>query len=231
MITVINGDIITSNGSMLYEYTAEERAQSLEQLGIADEIVMLEARELERAIKYIRPKRLVLGTEMRGVRELERALEELIRNGGEAIYHSGNTHYSGTNLLGKSETSIKTRQRYKYIETCEKLGINEKLLIETIERWSESRIVVVGDIILDQYAACEAIGMSAEAPVVVVRELAEENYIGAAAIVAAHIRELGPKVDLISVIGDDEAGVKITSELEKRNINHKLIVDKSSQLQ
>ena len=53
---------------------------------------------------------------------------------------------------------------------------------------------MLGDTIVDQYAACEAIGMSAEAPVVVVKELANRNFIGAAAVVAAHIRALEPNV-------------------------------------
>ena len=35
----------------------------------------------------------------------------------------------------------------------------------------KTNLLVVGDTILDQYAGCEAIGMSAEAPVLVVREL------------------------------------------------------------
>ena len=49
----------------------------------------------------------------------------------------------------------------------------------------KTRLIVLGDTIVDQYAACEAIGMSAEAPVVVVRELKRRNFIGGAAVVAA----------------------------------------------
>ena len=45
-----------------------------------------------------------------------------------------------------------------------------------MESWSNSRLLVLGDTIVDQYAACEAIGMSAEAPVVDVREPARKIY-------------------------------------------------------
>ena len=48
--------------------------------------------------------------------------------------------------------------------------------------------------------------MSAEAPVVVVKELKNKDFCGGAAIVASHIRNLGSKCKLISVVGDDKYG-------------------------
>ena len=62
-----------------------------------------------------------------------------------------------------------------------------------MEAWKEARLLVLGDTIVDQYAACEAIGMSAEAPVIVVKELQNKNFIGGAAVVASHINSLGAK--------------------------------------
>ena len=44
---------------------------------------------------------------------------------------------------------------------------------------------MIGDTIIDQYVACDALGMSAEAPVVVVRELDTGEYAGGAAVVDA----------------------------------------------
>ena len=69
---------------------------------------------------------------------------------------------------------------------------------------SKARIAVIGDTIVDQFSACEALGMSAEAPVIVVKELENKNFIGAAAIVASHVRSFGASCDLISVVGKDK---------------------------
>ena len=82
-----------------------------------------------------------------------------------------------------------------------------------MQSWKDTRLIVLGDLIVDQYATCEAIGMSAEAPVVVVRELAKRNFIGAAAVVAAHIKALGANVDLVSVVGKDS-----TAELASKSL-------------
>ena len=89
------------------------------------------------------------------------------------------------------------------------------------------KIIVIGDTIVDQYAACEALGMSAEAPVVVVKELDAKNFIGGAGIVASHIKALGADCHFISVVGKDDMSDTVKNELKNRNITHTLIRDKS----
>ena len=69
--------------------------------------------------------------------------------------------------------------------------------------------------------------LSAEAPVVVVRELAKRNFIGAAAVVAAHIKALGANVDLVSVVGKDSTAELAKQELTARGIGHALVSDSS----
>ena len=62
--------------------------------------------------------------------------------------------------------------------------------------------------------------MSAEAPVVVVRELEKKNFIGGAAIVASHIKALGAQCDLVSVVGEDHTSELVKKELEKQQIGN-----------
>ena len=93
--------------------------------------------------------------------------------------------------------------------------------------WQNSRLVVLGDTIVDQYAACEALGMSAEAPVVVVKELEQKNFIGGAAIVASHICALGAKCDFVSVVGNDSVADLVKERLLEQGIGNSLVTDKS----
>ena len=101
-------------------------------------------------------------------------------------------------------------------------------LLDAISSWSDTRLIVLGDTIVDQYAACEAIGMSAEAPVVVVRELEHKNFIGGAAVVAAHICALGAKCDFISVVGADSTADLVRDELIAQGIGDGLSIDSDS---
>ena len=71
---------------------------------------------------------------------------------------------------------------------------------------SRTRVLVVGDVMLDRYWFGEVERISPEAPVPVVRIARNEERPGGAANVARNAASLGAEVTLISVVGDDEAG-------------------------
>jgi rfaE bifunctional protein kinase chain/domain len=108
-----------------------------------------------------------------------------------------------------------------------RLGIRAQDIRNNLEQWSNVRLVVIGDTIVDQYVACEAVGMSAEAPVVVIKEKEERRFVGAAAIVASHIRALGAHVDLVSVVGCDLEGDNVRETLKERGIGDYICTDQS----
>ena len=82
----------------------------------------------------------------------------------------------------------------------------------------ESRILVVGDIILDRYWFGEVSRISPEAPVPVVRVQRREERLGGAANVARNAATLGASVGLLGVVGQDEAGDVIAQQLENLQV-------------
>lgn len=217
----------TSNQPKPYLFTKLERGEALSLLGIADVIVLLNADELSKAIKIIKPNMLVLGTELQGLASLDYPLSVLKDQGGSVQFHAGEVSYASTELLTSSEKDLRQKRRLQFASACRRQGLNRGDLLTSMQAWSQTRLIVLGDTIVDQYAGCEAIGMSAEAPVVVVRELAKHNFIGAAAVVAAHIKALGAQVDLISVVGDDSTANLVQRELQAQGIGDFLTRDPS----
>lgn len=69
-----------------------------------------------------------------------------------------------------------------------------------------TRVLVVGDVMLDRYWSGHALRISPEAPVPVVGVDAVEDRPGGAANVALNLAALGVDVTLMGVVGDDEAG-------------------------
>jgi rfaE bifunctional protein kinase chain/domain len=210
-----------------YPFRQGERAEALGLLGLADAILLLKADELEDAIRSLRPSILVLGTELEGLEKLKEPLAVLKSQGGSVQFHAGEVSYANADLLNNSERDLRQRRRDQFKEACRRQGLRRRDLLASMEAWCETRLIVLGDTVVDQYAACEAIGMSAEAPVVVVRELARRNFIGAAAIVAAHIRALGADCDLVSVVGNDNTADLVQQELKFQGIGDGLIRDPS----
>lgn len=87
-------------------------------------------------------------------------------------------------------------------------------------------ILVVGDLMLDQYIRGSVSRISPEAPVPVVKVGAESFIPGGAGNVANNLAALGARVAVIGVIGDDEAGRRLAAEFGEKGIDASgLIVD------
>ena len=84
-----------------------------------------------------------------------------------------------------------------------------------LQKISNKRVIVIGDIMLDHYLSGSVNRMSPEAPVPVVSHEAESYRLGGAANVALNLEGLGFKTVLISTIGDDEPGLKLRKEAEE----------------
>ena len=79
-----------------------------------------------------------------------------------------------------------------------------------------ARVLLVGDLVLDEYVYGLSDRISREAPVVVVRETRRERVLGGAANVAAGLRAYGANCTVVGVVGDDEAGAELVGRLRDR---------------
>jgi D-beta-D-heptose 7-phosphate kinase/D-beta-D-heptose 1-phosphate adenosyltransferase len=93
---------------------------------------------------------------------------------------------------------------------------DSKRLIGYIDKFPSTRILVVGDIVLDHYIWGKVSRISPEAPVPVVNVTQENMLLGGAANVANNIQALGGMVSVCGVIGQDEAGRQLLHLLHTR---------------
>ena len=92
---------------------------------------------------------------------------------------------------------------------------------------SKARLLVVGDVMLDRYWFGEVSRISPEAPVPVVKVERTEERPGGAANVARNATALGARATLLSVVGDDEAGVRLRELVEAEKVVACLLRDPS----
>lgn len=99
-----------------------------------------------------------------------------------------------------------------------------KRLNKIISNFKKTNILVVGDLILDEFVWGKSNRISPEAPVPVVKA-EKSNFIpGGACNVANNITSLGAKATLAGVVGKDNLADTLFSELRKRKIGTKGIV-------
>ena len=94
-----------------------------------------------------------------------------------------------------------------------------KNLKNIIRKFNQANILVVGDLILDEYIWGSIERISPEAPVPVLWAKKRTFVPGGTANVANNISSLGGKVTLLGVIGSDANSKILLSELKKRKIN------------
>lgn len=227
VIALIGDSKITKKNN--FRFKQSERAESLELLKITDYIVCLEENELDKLIEELEPSVLVLGKEFETSKDenILKAMNFQIKSKKTILFHAGEVNYASTELLLGSENELLKRRKDKFISALNRQNISKEKLLKSIDTWGTSNLIVLGDTIIDQYAACEAIGLSAEAPVLVVKELAKKDFIGGAAIVASHINALGANCDLISVVGKDETSKIAKTLCQKLHIKSHFITDSS----
>ncbi len=104
-----------------------------------------------------------------------------------------------------------------------------KAMYEAIDLFQSGRVIVVGDIMLDQYQWGSVERISPEAPVPVVSIDKTTCLLGGAGNVARNIKALGGTPWLLSVCGQDSNGQQLRDILEKQEIESCLLTDNQRQ--
>jgi D-beta-D-heptose 7-phosphate kinase/D-beta-D-heptose 1-phosphate adenosyltransferase len=92
--------------------------------------------------------------------------------------------------------------------------------LQLIEKFPQTRLLVIGDIMMDEYIWGEVHRISPEAPVPIVEVQSESLRLGGAANVANNIWSLGGKVLLCGVVGDDFMGERLGELLKTIGIRN-----------
>ena len=94
-----------------------------------------------------------------------------------------------------------------------------------LEQFAKTRLLVVGDVMLDRYWFGDTHRISPEAPVPVVQVGKVDERLGGAANVARNVAALGGHATILGVIGDDEPGQRVTQLLTASGVDSQLEVD------
>ncbi len=98
-------------------------------------------------------------------------------------------------------------------------------ILENIPNFSNAKILVVGDVMIDKYWFGAADRISPEAPVPVVKIANEERRLGGAGNVALNFSSIGCNVTLLGLVGNDEGSKFINDQLLFHKINNQLVID------
>lgn len=220
------GDILVvglfADGSSETLLHYEDRRIALEALEAVSEVVKLDPDELTYCLSVMRPHVVVKGKEHESLSNPERFIVESY--GGHLFFSSGEQSFSSRDLIRHEVVSNlrKTTAPTSYLASH---AISKSSTVSRIRQFSGMRVLVVGDLILDEYIYCDPLGMSQEDPTIVVTPLETREFIGAAGIVAGHLAGLGAEVNFVSIVGDDVAATEAKERISKMKVNAHFVYD------
>jgi D-glycero-beta-D-manno-heptose-7-phosphate kinase len=89
---------------------------------------------------------------------------------------------------------------------------------ELLRRFASKRILVIGDLMLDEFVWGRVSRISPEAPVPVVEVIRESYYPGGAANVARNVREFTPSISVMGLVGEDIHAARLRQLLTQNGI-------------
>lgn len=105
------------------------------------------------------------------------------------------------------------------------IGMGKEKLLNIINKFNKKRVIVIGDIMLDEYLIGDIKGKSPEAPVLLLKIKDRKYYPGGAGNAAVNLASLGAKVYLVGLKGKDAEGSILDSLFRINKVNVDGILD------
>lgn len=179
----------------------------------------------EKFIECLKPDIVVKGSEHEDRYNSEQAAVDSY--GGKLLFSSGETRFSSIDLLRRELQEVIFSTIKKPVDYLKRHSITVEKLINIANRFSDLSVLVLGDLIIDEYVTCDPLGISREETTIVVTPIKKDLFLGGAGIVAAHAKSLGANVSYFSVVGDDETAVFAEQMLQRYGVESYLIKDAS----
>lgn len=200
------------------------RLEALSHLKIVDYAFII-PHEIEACLELLKPAVVVKGKEYEERYNREREVVESY--GGRLVFSSGEVRFSSMDLLQNELFELNLATIIKPHDYLRRHNIKINKLINIIRSFSNLKIVVVGDIIIDEYVACDPLGMSQEDPTIVVAPVRQDIFLGGAGIVSAHAKGLGANVSFFSVVGMDDVAEISRKKLSEHGVEAYLFTDET----
>ena len=230
LVVSVTADKYVNKGPNRPAFNQENRLKALAALKIIDYLVLNKFSTAVPVIRELKPNIYCKGKDYKFSKdditgEIKNEINELKKSGGKVICTSG-VVFSSSKLINRfgSVHSVKQKTIIKKIK--KKYSFFE--IKKMIENFNKLKVLVIGETIIDQYVFCSALGKSGKEPMLVLKDIKTEEYLGGAAAISKHLSSFCKKITLLSMLGEKKEFLKeIKSNLPK-NVNFDYINKKNS---
>ena len=230
LIVTITPSEYVNKGPSRPAFNDKLRLEALAALGVVDYVVLNTTPTATPLIKKIKPNFYCKGPDYKNLKndltgEIKNESKAVKKIGGK-IYFTKDVTFSSGNLINKYLNVYSENQKNIISKIKKKYNfIKIKNLIDNLKK---IKVLVIGEIIIDKYVFCEALGKSGKEPMLVLRNLNTEEYLGGSAAIARHTSDFCTNVALYGMMGDQDQYTEKVKKLLPKNINFKYLKKRNS---
>ncbi|ABD08499.1 Cytidyltransferase-related [Rhodopseudomonas palustris HaA2] len=200
------------------------RLEGVHAIGFVDHAFLLRDRP-EDVVAALKPAVVVKGKEHEGADNPEKPV--LDSYGGRLLFSSGEVAFSSLDLIRREFREFNPSSIFKPLDYPRRHRFDVADLKTVLAKFPTLKVLVIGDLIVDEYIACDPLGMSQEDPTIVVTPVLRELFVGGAGIVAGHAAGMGCKVSLLTVGGKDAMADLARERLASYDVDATILTDES----
>jgi len=222
----VTSDEYIKKGPMRPIHKNNERIKFLQSLKFIDHVFLANGESGVDSINLVKPDFYFKGGDYKNnkldkTKKIFKEIHAVKKNKGKIIY-TNEKHMSSSKIINEFNLALNEKQS-KFISQIKKENTYDDI-IKSLNGLKNTKVLIIGDLILDKYIFGDVMGKSGKEPHMVFNQYKEEVYLGGSGIIANHLSEFVDKITLISDFGRDN---KIKKFL-KKNISHvRLNLDKN----
>ncbi len=203
LIVTITPDKFVDKGPHRPAFSQELRLEALASLEIVDYCALNEWPTAEKTLRTLRPDVYVKGGEFKNPEDdpaEKMALEvEVAREVGAEVAYTEDIVFSSSNLINRFFSHL-PEENQDYLNLFKNRYTIDSVF-NILDKMASTRVLVVGDIIIDEYQYCQPLGKSSKDPILAVQFESLERFAGGSIAIANHLSPLASQVKLVAALG------------------------------
>lgn len=220
LVVTLTPDRYVNKGPHRPAFPETLRAEAVAALDFVDYVAVNHWPTAVPTIELLKPHFYVKGSDYKkaaedvtgGIMAEEAAIQKV---GGELVFTDEIT-FSSSKLINQHFSSF-SKEVTDYLSDFSK-RYSAGDVNNYIHGSKSLKVLCVGDTIIDEYQYCEAIGKSSKEPMLALKRLSTEKFVGGVLAVANHVASFCDQVGLMTLLGSEHSQENFIRESLKENI-------------
>lgn len=222
LIVSITADKFIKKGPGRPIFDQVQRMEALSAIKYIDYIFLNDSATAINSINLVKPNYYFKGIDYKKdsldlTNKIKIEREIVKKNKGVTII-TNTKKFSSSNLINKSFKVLNDEQK-KFLDKIKK-NTNFSKIKKDIEDIFHAKPLVIGETILDEYIFCEALGKSGKEPVLAIRDLYNEKYLGGAGAITKNVSSFVKKILFLTMIGEKSENLHFIKKNLPRNCSN-----------